>query len=89
MLNYDLARKRRKWLEISQQAIALEIGVDPSAVARWETGKQTPSLEQLVAWAKQLRLRPVDIAPVLLEGPERNSEAEAQAKPEPVGERSA
>jgi DNA-binding transcriptional regulator YiaG len=35
--------RARKWLGITQETLAREIGVDPATLARWEKGRGRPS----------------------------------------------
>jgi transcriptional regulator with XRE-family HTH domain len=35
--------RARKWLGITQEVLAREIGVDPGILARWEKGKGRPT----------------------------------------------
>lgn len=41
----------------SMKELALMLGVSPSSVSRWETGKQAPEADALTALAKALRVR--------------------------------
>ncbi len=51
-----VARKRRGWF---QADLARLVGVAPSTVGAWESGRRTPNLEALLKLAKALR-RKVD-----------------------------
>jgi DNA-binding XRE family transcriptional regulator len=35
----DKIARARRWLGITQEELARQIGVDPTTLARWETGK--------------------------------------------------
>ena len=41
----------------SMKELALMLGVSPSSVSRWETGKQAPEADALTELAKALRVR--------------------------------
>ena len=45
-------RAMREKKDMSQQAVALEIGVERSTVAKWESGKSRPRAELLPKLAK-------------------------------------
>lgn len=47
-----MMRAMREKKDMSQQAVALEIGVERSTVARWESGKSRPRAELLPKLAK-------------------------------------
>ena len=47
-----MMRAMREKKDMSQQAVALEIGVERSTVAKWETGKSRPRAELLPKLAK-------------------------------------
>ena len=47
-----MMRAMREKKDMSQQAVALEIGVDRSTVAKWESGKSRPRAELLPKLAK-------------------------------------
>lgn len=53
-VNIDKARKRRRWLEISQQALADRIGVHRLTLSRWEAGQREPRADELQRWAREL-----------------------------------
>jgi DNA-binding transcriptional regulator YiaG len=39
----DKIARARKWQGITQEVLAMEIGVDPGTLAKWEKGKGGPS----------------------------------------------
>jgi transcriptional regulator with XRE-family HTH domain len=91
VVDYDEARKRRKYLEISQPELAARISaalredgidqrVDFTALSRWESGDREPDIRQTIAWAKALGLRPLDLDPDL------KQVAAALLAPAPVGQ---
>ena len=47
-----MMRAMREKKDMSQQAVALEIGVERSTVAKWESGKSRPRAEMLPKLAK-------------------------------------
>ena len=47
-----MMRAMREKKDMSQQAVALEIGVERSTVAKWESGKSRPRAELLPKLAK-------------------------------------
>ena len=47
-----MMRAMREKKDMSQQAVALEIGVERSTVAKWESGKSRPRAELLPKPAK-------------------------------------
>ena len=47
-----MMRAMREKKDMSQQAVALEIGVEHSTVAKWESGKSRPRAELLPKLAK-------------------------------------
>ena len=47
-----MMRAMREKKDMSQQAVALEIGVERSTVAKWESGKRRPRAELLPKLAK-------------------------------------
>ena len=49
-----MMRAMREKKDMSQQAVALEIGVERSTVAKWESGKGFPSAERLLYLAQVL-----------------------------------
>lgn len=61
MLNIKLARRRRRWLDLTQEDIATRIGVQKQVVSYWENGVRVPTLENAVAWAKALDLELADL----------------------------
>ena len=52
-LVFQLHRRRRE-LRVRQGELARRIGVDKSAVGRWELRKTSPGLGSLCAWAEEL-----------------------------------
>jgi len=53
-INTEYARKRRRWLEISQEEMARRIGVHRMTFWRWETGEREPRADELQRWARAL-----------------------------------
>jgi transcriptional regulator with XRE-family HTH domain len=53
-VNAEQARKRRLWLEVSQEAMAKRIGVGRRTLARWEACQQEPRADELQRWAREL-----------------------------------
>lgn len=47
-------RKRREMLGIRQEDLANKLGVDRSAVGKWETGENNPRFDVLPALARAL-----------------------------------
>lgn len=45
-MNHDIIRQLREKHNLTQEALANEIGIDRSIISRWETGKADPTLEQ-------------------------------------------
>lgn len=56
MLNTALARRRRRWLDLTQKDVAARIGVAEQTVSLWENNVREPTLENAVAWARALDL---------------------------------
>jgi transcriptional regulator with XRE-family HTH domain len=48
-------RAARRELRITQEALAVGLGVSVLALVNWENGKDVPSVEHLVRWAETLR----------------------------------
>lgn len=44
-------RRLRESLGMSQRDLAARLGLSPAAVAQWETGKNKPSMDNLLALA--------------------------------------
>jgi len=61
LLNSALARRRRRWLDLTQKEVATRIGVAEQTLSLWETGTREPTLENAVAWAKALDLELADL----------------------------
>jgi DNA-binding XRE family transcriptional regulator len=56
----DLARKRRRFLELTCAEVADAIGVGEPTLWRWETGKgPQPRVHQFEAWAAAIKVDPV------------------------------
>lgn len=81
MLDLDLARRRREELGLSQRDLARRLGIWQGSLANWELGKRRPDNEQLIAWAKELGVRPVQLDPAL-----EQLAADLLREPEPNGE---
>jgi transcriptional regulator with XRE-family HTH domain len=56
LLNIALARRRRRWLDLTQEEVGARIGVGKQVISYWENGTRVPTLENAVAWAKALDL---------------------------------
>jgi transcriptional regulator with XRE-family HTH domain len=65
VLDLDLARRRREHLGLSQRDLALRLGIWQGSLANWELGKRRPDNTQLIAWARALGVRPVELDPAL------------------------
>ncbi len=76
-LNFNLARKRRRWLERTQDEIGVAVGVTGQTISRWENGEREPRSSELKLWARALGLAPAE----LLSEPD----AESSTEPEPAG----
>jgi transcriptional regulator with XRE-family HTH domain len=50
-----VAREIRTRAGLSLAEVATELGVDPGAVAKWETGKSAPRAEVALRYARLLR----------------------------------
>lgn len=61
MVNAQVARRRRRLLELSQAEVAERVGVARRTVVMWEQGAMEPSVERLVAWARALGLEPAEL----------------------------
>ena len=61
-LVFELHRRRRE-LRVRQRELAKRIGVDKSAISRWELRKTSPGLGSLCAWAEELGLE-IKLVPV-------------------------
>ena len=55
-LNFDLARRTRRFKDLTQGQLAKQIGVSADALAGWEQGEHEPTLSNAVAWARALGL---------------------------------
>ncbi|MFW9099590.1 LexA family transcriptional regulator [Pseudomonas sp. P4795] len=75
---YELAKARMKERKITQEKLAIEMGVTQGGVAHWMSGRREPSLEQIAHVLKFLDLPPLSMAPpplLSLPGPiESNAE---------------
>jgi transcriptional regulator with XRE-family HTH domain len=60
-MNVTLARKRRRWLDLTQAEVGRRVGVSRYVITSWEKGRREPSASELVAWAKALELEPVEL----------------------------
>lgn len=54
-------RAWRKFRRLTQEALASEIGVQPSSISQLENGKQGFTGETLIAMAKALRCQPAEL----------------------------
>jgi transcriptional regulator with XRE-family HTH domain len=61
MLNVALARRLREQAGLTQEEVAVRIGVDQGTIANWELGHRTPQLRLLTAWAKVLGVEPGEL----------------------------
>jgi transcriptional regulator with XRE-family HTH domain len=61
MLNVALARRLREQAGLTQEEVAVRIGVDQGTVANWELGHRTPQLRLLTAWANVLGVEPGEL----------------------------
>lgn len=59
----DVIRAARKDKRLSQRALAARLQVSPSAVAQWELGTTTPSIESRVDLAAELQIPFSDLVP--------------------------
>jgi DNA-binding XRE family transcriptional regulator len=64
-VNVDLARRSRRWHDLTQAAVAEEVGVHEQTLAAWERGEYEPPVEQKLAWAKAISLAPIRLDPAL------------------------
>ena len=63
VLNLTLARRTRRWKDLTQEQLAQQIGVSKEALASWEQGEHEPTLSNAVAWARALGLQLIDLVP--------------------------
>lgn len=54
-------RQFRERIGLSQKQLADALGIDPSAVCLWETGKTTPTVQNLIRLADILGCKPGDL----------------------------
>ena len=64
-VNINLARRKRRWLEITQAEMALRIGVHTVTFQSWERGLYEPTVTNAGAWARELG---IDLNDLLSEG---------------------
>jgi transcriptional regulator with XRE-family HTH domain len=55
-VNYELARKTRRFKDLTQAQVAALVGVGEATVSRWESGDREPRATELKAWARALGL---------------------------------
>lgn len=55
-LNFKLARRTRRYQDLTQEQLAERIGVSRDALAGWEQGEHEPTLSNAIAWARALGL---------------------------------
>ncbi len=60
-LNLALARRKRRWLDLTQAEVARRIGVHEVTLSKWERGEQEPKVTDAAAWAKALDLELADL----------------------------
>ena len=66
-----MMRAMREKKDMSQQAVALEIGVERSTVAKWESGKSRPRAELLPKLAKLFGCSVEEL--LVTDGPEKTA----------------
>ena len=54
-------RQFREQLGMSQRQLAAALGLDPSAVCLWESGKSVPTIQNLIRLADILGCEPGDL----------------------------
>ncbi len=61
-IDFDLMRQDRLASELDQEAVGDVIGVSPSIISAWESGKRTPKIHNLVAFAEIMKKQPTRYA---------------------------
>jgi len=62
-LDVALARRQRRWMDLTQAELARRIGVHEVTLSKWERGEQEPKVTDAAAWAKALDLKLTDLVP--------------------------
>lgn len=57
-VNYDRMREDRLKAGLDQEACADVLGISPSTISGWESGKRTPKINHLVRYAELLNQDP-------------------------------
>ncbi|MCY4584151.1 MAG: helix-turn-helix transcriptional regulator [Chloroflexi bacterium] len=60
----ELMTQRRKELKYSRADVARLTGVNPNTIAKWEGGKNTPSIKNFFLWCDALNAVPDDVLAV-------------------------
>ena len=61
-IDFDLMRQDRLSSGLDQEAVGDVIGVSPSIISAWESGKRTPKIYHLVAFAEIMKKQPTRYA---------------------------
>ena len=81
-------RRRREWARLTQQELVEHTGMDRSAsyISALETGRSSPTLEELERLARYFRITVIDLLQEAMDDAERRGTASADA-PAPVDDR--
>jgi transcriptional regulator with XRE-family HTH domain len=60
-----LIRRRRRELDITQEQLAVTLGISQPAISSWEHGGSTPTAEALLGLLRALQLTLVDVVELL------------------------
>jgi DNA-binding XRE family transcriptional regulator len=55
-VDYELARRTRRYKDLTQAQVAATVGVGEATLSRWESGDREPRATELKLWARALGL---------------------------------
>lgn len=77
----DNLRAARARLKLNQTALGRQIGIGQGAITKWETGKSTPTVAQLLILADALGATAADLLAGCVQAPPPKLRAGARAAP--------